>query len=96
MLEHFIISGVCIVIFILGIIVQKYCISGAASISSPKSFIKQQNSVPQTSISLDETKVVLKIDTSNLEKKTDLVGHTTITQNDTTNAIDKLKSMKGK
>jgi hypothetical protein len=96
-LESFSISGIAILIFVLGMIVQKYCFQQSVSEIKPNSFIKTQSITPKVSgVTLDETKVVLKIDTSNLEKKTELVGNTTIMENDTSNAINKLKNMKGR
>jgi len=96
-LETFCISGIAIFIFVLGIFVQRYCFQSSVIETKPNSFIKSQSVTPKASgVTLDETKVVLKIDTSDLEKKTELVGQTTIKENDTSNAINKLKNMKGK
>lgn len=96
MLEHFIITGICITIFILGIVVQKYCFDSTAQASNFQGFMRKQDNLSKSIVDLDETKVVFKIDTSSLEKKTDLVSNTTTSKNDTINAIDKLKNMKGK
>jgi predicted nucleic-acid-binding protein len=97
MIESTIITFIAILLFVTGMAVQKYLIDSRADQNIPKSFIKSKlNNNFISDVILDETKVVLKIDTSNLEKKTELVGETIVTNNDTTNAINKLKNMKGK
>jgi hypothetical protein len=100
MVESIIISTAAIFIFCMGMVVQKYCFTTIQN-DSPRSFMKtnisNSNSNNKASdIILDEKKVVLKIDTASLEKKTELVGSTKVVQNDTSGAIDKLKNMKGK
>lgn len=98
MLESAIISGVSIFIFVLGIITHRYCLDIGENVYSTniKSLGKKYKEKINSSIQLDETKVVLKIDTSNLEKKSEIVGETTIAHDDTASAINKLKHMKGK
>lgn len=97
MVESIITSTAAIFIFCMGMAVQKYCFTTIQN-DSPKSFMKTNTSSNNkaSDIILDEKKVVLKIDTASLEKKTELVGSTKVVQNDTTSAIDKLKNMKGK
>jgi hypothetical protein len=97
MIEPALITFLAIMLLIAGMMVQKYLIGSTTDPNIPKSFIKSKSNNNLTSdIILDETKVVLKIDTSNLEKKTEVVGQTIITNNDTAGAINKLKNMKGK
>jgi hypothetical protein len=98
MIESVIITFLAISLFILGIATHKYLLSSQIDNNLPKSFIKSNNENTKlvSDIVLNEKKVVLKIDTSNLEKKTDLITNTVIGANDTINAIDKLKNMKGK
>jgi|APGre2960657404_1045060.scaffolds.fasta_scaffold01142_2 hypothetical protein len=98
MVESIIISTAAIFIFCMGMVVQKYCFTTIQN-DSPRSFMKTNTSISNNKASdiiLDEKKVVLKIDTASLEKKTELVGSTKVVQNDTSGAIDKLKNMKGK
>ena len=95
MIESALITFLAILLFIAGMVVQKYLIDSRVDQNTPKSFIKSNNNFT-SDIKLDETKVVLKIDTSNLEKKTEVVGQTIVTNNDTAGAINKLKNMKGK
>lgn len=45
-------------------------------------------------INIDETKIVTKIDTNNLEKKYDTLGNTILTNSDIGSSINKLKKMK--
>jgi hypothetical protein len=97
MIEPALITFLAVMLLIAGMMVQKYLIGSTADPNIPKSFIKSKsNNNLASDIILDETKVVLKIDTSNLEKKTEVVGQTIITNNDTAIAINKLKNMKGK
>jgi len=55
----------------------------------------QVNNSQRQSVSIDETKVVTKIDTSNLQKKYESIGDTKQTQDNISSAINKLKNMKG-
>lgn len=99
MIESVIISGVSIFIFVLGICVHKYCINiyHNTHISKPTSFINKHHKKQNIEeITLDETKVVLKIDTNGLEKKSEVLASTIVAENDTVSAIDKLKNMKGR
>ncbi len=97
MIESALITFLAIALFIAGMVVQKYLIDSRVDQNPPKSFIKSKSNNNFTSdIILDETKVVLKIDTSNLEKKTEVVGQTIVANNDTAGAINKLKNIKGK
>lgn len=52
--------------------------------------------VPQTHIDIDDTKVVLKIDTTNLEKKFDNIAEAKKQKNDISGSVNKLKQLKGK
>lgn len=46
-------------------------------------------------VSIDETKIVTKINTNNLEKKYDIIGEETQSLENISSAINKLKNMKG-
>lgn len=66
--------------------------------NEPRNFFKEQAKADKNidkSISIDNTKVVLSIDTNNLEKKYQELGKTTTHKNDISNAVNKLKNMKG-
>jgi len=84
-------------LFIGGIWVGKNLLSGNEIVSKPKSFLKTQGK-PESNqeISIDDTKVVLKIDTDGMQKKFTDLGKTKKSENDIGSAINKLKNMKGK
>ncbi|NBX73487.1 MAG: hypothetical protein EBQ89_04225 [Alphaproteobacteria bacterium] len=85
-----------IITFILGYFIGKISkINIVNSNVSDTSFIpidKQKNSIEK--INIDETKVVSKINTSSLEKKYDNLGNTTISDENITDSINKLKKLK--
>jgi len=60
-----------------------------------ESFFTQQKKKKKNKITIDETKVVSKINTDNLEKKYDKLGDTKQSQENITSSISKLKNMKG-
>lgn len=65
---------------------------------TPRNFFKEQAKELKNidnSISIDDTKVVLNIDTNNLEKKYQELTKTTTHKNDISNSVNKLKNMKG-
>ena len=47
-------------------------------------------------IEIDNTKIVLKIDTNNMEKKFDNIAESKKQKNDVSSSVNKLKQMKGK
>lgn len=55
---------------------------------------KQSVQIP-TSVSIDETKVVTNISTDNLVKKYDELGDKTVSNDNISSSINKLKNMKG-
>lgn len=55
---------------------------------------KQSVQIP-TSVSIDETKVVTDINTDNLVKKYEELGDKTVSTDNISNSINKLKNMKG-
>lgn len=85
-----------IITFILGYFIGKISkINIVNSNVNDTSFIpigKQKNSIEK--INIDETKVVSKINTSSLEKKYDNLGNTTISDENITGSINKLKKLK--
>lgn len=85
-----------IITFILGYFIGKISkINIVNSNISDTSFIpidKQKNNIEK--INIDETKVVSKINTSSLEKKYDNLGNTTISDENITDSINKLKKLK--
>ena len=85
-------------LFIAGKWVGKNLLSNNEIINKPKSFLKTQGKPEDNDqqISIDDTKVVLKIDTGGMEKKFADLGKTKKSDNDIGSAINKLKNMKGK
>ena len=66
--------------------------------AAPTSFLKSQGKPTQKnkSIEIDDTKVVLKVDTDGLEKKFDKIADSKKVKSDISSSVNKLKSMKGK
>ncbi len=66
--------------------------------NAPTSFLKSQGKPTQksNSIQIDDTKVVLKVDTDGLEKKFDKIAESKKVKSDISSSVNKLKSMKGK
>ena len=63
----------------------------------PKSFFdNNKTNNPKKSIDIDDTKVVLSIDTNKLEKKFDNIADSTVVKSNIGNSVNKLKNMKGK
>ena len=69
-----------------------------ADFAAPTSFLKSQGKPTQknNSIEIDDTKVVLKVDTDGLEKKFDKIADSKKVKSDISSSVNKLKSMKGK
>lgn len=99
-LEILIIICLSIFIFSAGIYTGSiFCSkSGAHSEEAPVSFLKKNKSAKsdmKTKISIDDTKVVTKIETSGMERKFDELGQKSTKQNTIKSSINKLKNMKG-
>ena len=63
----------------------------------PKSFFdNNKTNNLKKSIDIDDTKVVLSIDTNKLEKKFDNIADSTVVKSNIGNSVNKLKNMKGK
>lgn len=99
-IEILLIITLAIVIFSVGLYVGKSMGSSqAVNEDSPKSFLKtsgQSNRNKSTNIEIDDTKVVLKVDTAGMEKKFDQMTESKSVKNDISSSVNKLKSMKGK
>ncbi len=87
-----------IAIFVLGVYVGKNILGGNIESQKPESFLRNQGKKKQNEnqLSIDDTKVVLKIDTGGMEKKFKDIGKTKVTEDDISSAVNKLKNMKGK
>lgn len=99
-LEILIIICLSIFIFSAGIYIGSiFCRrSGAHNEEAHVSFLKKNKSAKsdmKTKISIDDTKVVTKIETSGMERKFDELGQKSTKQNTIKSSINKLKSMKG-
>lgn len=57
---------------------------------------KIKPSMKTKDIEIDNTKIVLKIDTDNMEKKFDNITESKKQKNDVSSSVNKLKQMKGK
>jgi hypothetical protein len=97
-LDNIIIFVLLLCVFILGMIVHKHFICNGIVQSYPAtSFLnKTSNQTQANKVSLDESKVVLKIDTGDMQKMSEVSVNTKITEDNTQNAINKLKNLKGK
>lgn len=97
-LEILLIITLAILIFSAGLYIGRY-MSSHESQDKPSSFLKSQGrkmSSPNKSIEIDDTKVVLKVDTGGMEKKFDKMTESKSVKNDISSSVNKLKSMKGK
>lgn len=98
-----IIISICftnICLFIFGVFIGKLIFSYTNNIDKPKSFFDQNTINKKLSktidpISIDDKKIVLGIDTNNMEKKYNKIAETTSTENDIVSSVNKLKNMKG-
>lgn len=88
-------SILCLLSIIIGILINKYLYySGTPSNIRTQNTHKFNNK--NKSIDIDETKVVLNIDTNKLEKKFNNIAESTSIEDSTLNSsISKLKQMKG-
>lgn len=86
-----------IITFILGYLLGKInnIRYDNVSTSSNSIYKNQENkSSLRNMVSIDEGKIVTKIDTSNLEKKYDKLGDDKVSEENISSSINKLKSMK--
>lgn len=86
-----------IITFILGYLLGKInnIRYDNVSMSSNSIYKNQENkSSLRNMVSIDEGKIVTKIDTSNLEKKYDKLGDDKVSEENISSSINKLKSMK--
>jgi hypothetical protein len=97
-LDNIIIFVLLLCVFILGMLVHKHFICNGIVHNYPAtSFLnKTYNQTQANKVSLDESKVVLKIDTGDIQKMSEVSVNTKITEDNTQNAINKLKNLKGK
>jgi hypothetical protein len=97
-LDNIIIFVLLLCIFILGMLVHKHfmCSSLVQNNFSPSFLNKTSNQTQTNKIHLDESKVVLKIDTRDMQKMSEVSVNTKITEDNTQNAINKLKNLKSK
>lgn len=87
------IISIDIIFFVLGYLVGLYN-QHSAVVTNPKRINK--NTPQQLSeIEIDNRKLVVDINTNNLEKKYDTLGDKTQTQETISSSVNKLKSMKG-
>ena len=100
-LDNIIIFVLLLCVFILGMLVHKHFMCNGIAHSYPAtSFLNKTSNQTSTNkidkVSLDESKVVLKIDTGDMQKMSEVSVNTKITEDNTQNAINKLKNLKGK
>lgn len=85
-----------ILFFLTGYLLGKYGSSQAQKaglLNSKKQQISRDTN--QNSLSIDETKIVTKINTTNLEKKYDVISNEKHSTDNISSAINKLKNIKG-
>ena len=100
MLDQLIVCVLLLFVFISGIVFDRYILNNQTKeYEKPESFFsKQRNSekVYKNNIEIDDKKIVMGVETVNMESKHDGLGTTKESQDNTQSAINKLKSMKGK
>ena len=97
-LEILLIITLAILIFSAGLYVGRF-MNNSHTETKPSSFLKSQgrkNTGQNCNIEIDDTKVVLKVDTGGMEKKFDKMTESKSVRNDISSSVNKLKSMKGK
>ena len=97
-LEILLIITLAILIFSAGLYVGRF-MNNSHTETKPSSFLKSQgrkNTGQNSNIEIDDTKVVLKVDTGGMEKKFDKMTESKSVKNDISSSVNKLKSMKGK
>ena len=97
-LDTIIIFVLLLCVFILGMLVHKHfiCSKIPQSYQSVSFLNKTSNQTQTNKVALDESKVVLKIDTGDMQKMSEVSVNTKITEDNTQNSINKLKNLKGK
>lgn len=88
------ILGVCL--FLIGYFVGKQSSAGVCttiSSTKPTSFFQEQKK-DKTVVSIDDTKYVIDIKTSGMEKKYESLGEIKESEEDIVSSINKLKNMK--
>ena len=87
-----------IALFSMGIYVGRFFCSHNQEYEKPMSFLKTASNKPliKNSITIDDTKVVTKIDTDGMEKKYSQMTKDSVKENTIKSSVNKLKSMKGK
>lgn len=85
-------------LFIMGIYVGRFFCSHNQEYEKPMSFLKtaSHKASVKNSITIDDTKVVTKIDTDGMEKKYSQMTKDSIKENTIKSSVNKLKNMKGK
>jgi len=88
-----------VVSFILGFILARNIKNSNSTgdnttIFSKNYTMKQNNAEQAQKIKIEDTKFVVGVDTSNIEKKYESLGDVTTSQDNITNSIDKLKNLK--
>lgn len=100
MLEQMMVFVLLFVMFIGGILFEKYILNKSNVVYSdkPKSFFdnnQPQGNIP-VKIDIDDKKIVLGVSTDSMSKSSKELGNTTSKKDNTQSAISKLKNMKGK
>lgn len=82
--------------FILGLLCGKILLNNSQTNTGSQSFFKQQkqSNAEKNSISIDESKYVIDIKTTDLEKKYDSLGETKQSTEQISSSINKLKNLK--
>lgn len=86
-----------IIVFILGYLLGKINNIRYDNTNIARSFVnknQESKNILHNKLSIDEGKIVTKIDTSNLEKKYDKLGDDKVSEENISSSINKLKSMK--
>jgi DNA polymerase III alpha subunit (gram-positive type) len=92
----FIFICVCVLFFLVGYLLgQHRSFNGVSNdeVGRNKSIIRSETT--KNNISIDDTKYVVDIKTTGLEKKYDSLGETKQSSEDITGSINKLKQLKG-
>lgn len=79
--------------FGIGFIFGKLSGSSGVYYSNTKSVVSKN--IPKSNISIDDKKIVSRIDTTNIEKKYDTLGEVQNSTDKIGSSIDKLKKLKG-
>lgn len=89
-----------VILFGVGIVIGLFIGKNNANTNyeKPESFLKKNYTTTKQDkkqISIDDTKVVIGVDTDGLEKKFDQITESVKTKNDVQTSVNKLKRMKG-